>query len=110
MAQEVLQLNHFFHDIHMEKGTPVCIIGKAIQNKFFSEENPIGQKIKCGNTWLTILGVLEKRLATKENLESLGIRDYNSDVYIPVSTALIRFKNRAFVSQKDLKEGNISFI
>ena len=31
-----------------------------------------------------------------------GIRDYNSDIYIPISTALLRFQNRALVNKKDL--------
>ena len=91
-----------FHDEHMEGGKPVCIIGYNIQTKFFSGSNPIGQKIKCGNTWLTIIGVLERRVASKESLKNLGIRDYNSDVYIPVSTALLRFKNRALVNKNDI--------
>lgn len=97
-----LGLGNFFHDTHLEGGKQVCIIGKNIQNTFFSAENPIGQQIKCGNTWLTIIGVLDKRLATKENIKSLGIRDYNSDVYVPISTALLRFKNRALVTKQDI--------
>lgn len=96
----------FFHEQHIEHGKPVCIIGKSIQKKFFSDENPIGKSIKCGNTWLKIIGVLERRNASKENLESLGIRDYNSDVYIPISTALLRFKNRALVNRSDIKRGD----
>ncbi|MEM9820762.1 MAG: ABC transporter permease [Bacteroidota bacterium] len=94
----------YFHQLHMEGGKPVCIIGKTIQNKFFNEEDPIGKKIKCGKTWLTIIGVLEKRIASKESLSNLGIRDYNSDVYVPISTALLRFKNRAYVSSADLAD------
>ncbi len=93
---------HDFHPSHLEKGQPVCIIGKNVKAKFFSEEDPIGQQIKCGNTWLTVIGVLEKRLASRESLNSLGIRDYNSDVYIPVTTALLRFRNRSLVNQDDL--------
>jgi putative ABC transport system permease protein len=96
----------FFHEQHIEQGKPVCIIGKSIQKKFFSDENPIGKKIKCGNTWLKIIGVLERRNASKENLESLGIRDYNSDVYVPISTALLRFKNRALVTRSDIKRSD----
>ena len=95
-----------FHQVHLDGGKPVCIIGKTIQNKFFNEENPIGRKIKCGKTWLTIIGVLEKRIASKESLSNLGIRDYNADVYIPISTALLRFKNRAYVSQADLVDNS----
>ncbi|MFT6707276.1 MAG: putative ABC transport system permease protein [Flavobacteriales bacterium] len=101
-----LESGRLFHDKHMEGGRPVCIIGKNIQKQFFSEEDPVGQKIKCGNTWLTIIGILEKRVATKENLENLGIRDYNSDVYIPVSTALLRFENRAYYSKADIKQSD----
>lgn len=95
----------FFHDRHIEDGTAVCVIGKNIQTRFFSQENPVGQKIKCGNTWLTIIGVLEKRIASDQSIEKLGIRDYNADVYVPVSTALLRFKNRAVISKKDLDDG-----
>ena len=97
-----LEAGRFFHESHMAGGRPVCIIGKNISTRFFKQEDPIGQKIKCGNTWLTIVGVLEKRQATKESLIDLGIRDYNSDIYIPVTAALLRFKNRALVSKSDL--------
>ena len=96
----------FFSEPHLEHGKPVCIIGKSIQSKFFSEDSPLGKKIKCGNAWLTVIGVLERRNDSKEDLESLGIRNYNSDVYIPISTALLRFKNRALVNRSDIKRGN----
>ena len=95
-----------FHDLHLEHGRPVCIIGKNIRNKFFPEEDPLGQQIKCGATWLRIVGVLEGREASAESLKDLGIRDYNSDIYIPVTTALLRFKNRALVTKDDLGEQN----
>lgn len=93
-----------FHKIHMEGGKPVCIIGRNVQTKFFPKEDPLGKYIKCGKTWLKIIGVLEKRVAREESLQSLGIRDANSDVYVPVKTALLRFKNRAKVTQADLKQ------
>ena len=93
-----------FHDLHMEEGKPVCIIGKSIERRFFNDGNAIGKKIKCGNVWLTVIGILDKRIATKESLANLGIRDYNSDIYIPVTTALLRLKNRALVNKRDIKE------
>lgn len=96
----------YFHEQHLKSGASVCIIGKNIQTKFFSQLNPIGQRIKCGNTWLTVIGVLEKRQTSREALSSLGIRDYNADVYIPVTTALLRFKNRAIVTSNDIGRNN----
>jgi putative ABC transport system permease protein len=91
-----------FHEQHFEAGRPVCIIGKDVQSSFFSGADPIGQKIKCGNTWFTVIGVLEKRNAGKESLENLGIRDYNADVFIPITTALLRFENRAVITKDDI--------
>lgn len=97
-----LESGRYFHDLHLNEGRPVCIIGSHIRKKFFSQTDPIGEQIKCGNTWLTIVGVLEKRIASEESLESLGIRDYNTDVYIPLQTALIRFQDRAYAHMKDI--------
>jgi len=92
-----------FHANHFDSGQPVCIIGKSIESKFFSEIDPIGKKIKCGNVWLTIIGVLSRRLASEESLQKLGIRDYNMDVYIPINTALIRIENRSMVDKGDIE-------
>ncbi len=95
-----------FSDFHLEHGQPVCIIGQDIKTRFFSEEAALGSKIKCGNTWLTIIGVLKRRSASDESLASLGIRDYNSDVYIPISTALLRFEDRSLVSKADIQRND----
>jgi putative ABC transport system permease protein len=99
-----LAAGEFFHHKHIEGGKPVCIIGNHVKIKFFPEEDPVGQWIKCGTSWMKIIGVLEKRVANKESLESLGIRDYNSDVYIPVSTAMLRMENRARITAADIKQ------
>ncbi len=93
----------FFHEIQMEGGHPVCIIGQSVRIKFFPETDPVGQYIKTGTAWMKIIGVLEKRIASKESLENLGIRDYNNDVYMPVSTALLRLENRAKVTSDDIQ-------
>ena len=95
-----------FHGIHLEEGKSVCIIGKKVQMKFFGANNPIGQKIKCSNTWLTVIGVLEQRSASKTSLASLGIRDYNADVYIPVQTALLRFGDRGRITANKIGNNN----
>ena len=93
----------FFHQKQLDGGKPVCVIGQNVRKRFFPETDPIGEYIKCGMTWMKIIGVLEKRSASKESLVSLGIRDYNSDVYIPVKTALLRITDRARVTSDDIK-------
>lgn len=93
-----LRLEHgtFFHHVHQQEGDPVCIIGQDIQRKFFSQGDPIGKRIKAGQTWLRIIGVMERRIFKESQLENLGIRDYNQDIYVPLKTALVRFKDRSY--------------
>ena len=95
-----------FTDYHLREGSAVCIIGKRIQSKYFQGQDVIGKKIKCGHNWLTVVGVLANRIALQENLDNLGLRDYNSDVYIPLNTSLIRFANRAKIESSDIKRNN----
>ncbi len=95
---------NYFHQLHLLGGKPVCVIGKHIQTLFFPEEDPIGKKIKCRDTWLTIIGVLQKRNASQKSLKQLGIRDYNSDVYVPIKTALLRFEDRAKITKDDINQ------
>lgn len=96
-----------FNDQQLIKGSPVCIIGKSIQTKFFPTENPLGKSIKCGPNWLTIIGVLEERIISESSIAKLGIRDFNMDVYTPIKTVLIRYENRDLVTKSMLAQTNI---
>lgn len=95
-----------FNTQQLKKGSPVCIIGKGIQTKFFTSEDPIGKKIKVGSHWLQIVGVLEERVISEKSIENLGIRDYNMDVYAPIKTVLIRYKNRSLITNARLTAAN----
>jgi len=81
----------------------VCLIGRNVKARFFPDANPIGQSLKCGNTWLTVVGVLEGRAISEASMQKLSIRNLNVDVYIPVKTALLRYKNRSRVTVEDIK-------
>jgi putative ABC transport system permease protein len=84
-------------------GAPVCIIGYAIKSKFFPTENPIGKSIKVGHHWLKIVGLLDERLVSKNSISKLGIRDFNMDIYIPLQSFLIRYKNRDKITAEQLR-------
>jgi putative ABC transport system permease protein len=84
-------------------GAPVCIIGHAIRTKFFPTENPIGKSIKVGQQWLKIVGVLSERIVSESSIAKLGIRDFNMDVYAPLQTILIRYKNRDRITAEALR-------
>lgn len=83
-----------FSEEHKKLGAPVCIIGYGIKAKFFPVDNPIGKSIKVGQHWLTIIGVLEERKVSSNSVSKLGIRDFNMDIYTPLETVLIRYRDR----------------
>jgi len=99
-----LQQGQMFSKEQMEMGKSVCIIGPVIKTKFFKDQNPIGQSIKCGTIWLEVIGVLENRNLTKDASENLDISDYNNTIYAPIQTLLLRIYNRSVV--KPGSEGN----
>ncbi|MDQ3192518.1 MAG: ABC transporter permease [Bacteroidota bacterium] len=98
-----LEQGIIFNQQQIINGEQVCVIGKGIQTKFFSKENPIGKYIKCGSVWLKVVGVLEERVITESSISRLGIRNYNMDVYTPVKTLLIRFKNRSLITKANIQ-------
>jgi putative ABC transport system permease protein len=92
-----------FTEKHLRLGSQVCIIGQGIKSRFFPIENPIGKSIKVGQHWLTIIGVLDERLVSKASISKLGIRDFNMDVYAPLQTVLVRYRNRDLVTTESIR-------
>jgi putative ABC transport system permease protein len=98
-----LSEGQLFNDGQRKAGSPVCIIGYGIRTKFFPTENPIGKSIKVGPHWLTIVGVLGERAVSSTSISKLGIRDFNMDVYAPLQTILIRYKNRDLITAEGIR-------
>jgi len=98
-----------FSNIQLKNAFPVCIIGKKIEKKLFTGESAIGKKIKVKDVWLQVIGVIEEKLISESAQENLGIRDLNLDVYIPIKTFLVRFKDRKIISDKpiDFESGGV---
>ena len=101
-----LDRGQLFSRMNMDLALPVAVIGHAIKTRFFPKEDPIGGRIKCGHLWLTVIGVLKERRVTKENIQHLGLRDFNYDVYTPVNTLLLRYKNRTLVTKLDVQRAS----
>lgn len=98
-----LYSGNYFLEQQVLNAAPVCIIGYGLGAKFFPGEDPIGQRIKCGPLWFTIVGVLQNRTQNIESLEKLGIRDYNMDVFIPAQSMLVRYKDNLKLTSEDIQ-------
>ncbi len=92
-----------FTSLHFEQAMPVAIIGYGVRARFFPGEDPIGKKIKAGNVWFTVVGVLQERPLTSSQIENLGIRDYNLDIFAPAESVLLRYGNRSVVTNRDVQ-------
>lgn len=93
-----------FTDDQRMVGSPVCIIGQSIRTRFFPTENPIGKNIKVGPHWLSIIGVMKERFVSENSISKLGIRDFNMDIYVPLNTMLIRYKDRDKLTATDVRQ------
>lgn len=94
---------NFFSDFQLKNAQPVCIIGSKVATKFFNTEDPVGKEIKCGNNWLKIVGVLNNKNVDEGNMQKLSIRNVDLEIYTPVKTFLLRYKNRGLVTISGLK-------
>lgn len=86
-----------FTTSQVNDGFPVCIIGNNIYNVFFNHENSVGKFIKCGQVWLKVIGVVERRDFTASASDEMGISSTDNKIFIPVRTMLMRFKNRSLI-------------
>jgi putative ABC transport system permease protein len=92
-----------FAEAHFNGAAPVAIIGQGVKSRFFTTENPIGRTVKVGSQHLSVIGVLEDRKVSSETAKRLGIRDAAMDVYVPLPTMLLRFRNRGEVTQAEME-------
>lgn len=99
-----LENGKFYTRDQMENGFPVCIIGDNIKQTFFNQENPIGKNIKCGQIWLKVIGVVERRDFTASASDEMGIASTDNKIFVPAKTLIMRFKNRSLVRADEVEE------
>lgn len=103
-----LESGTLFHNQHIKEGYPVCIIGNNIKNVFFNQEYPVGKYIKCGQIWLQVIGVIEKRSFVGTGGGTMAISSTDNSIIIPVKTMLLRFRNRALIRGDQIKLASLA--
>ena len=89
----------FFNFEDIEDAKRVCALGNGIKRKLFLFRNPLGEKVKIGDQWFTVVGVLEEKSITSSRESGLTVRDMNEDIYIPITAALKRFSRKSQESE-----------
>jgi len=76
-----------------------AVLASETAATLFPIENPIGQSIKLGSDYYTVIGVTKTRAASAAIGGSLAGQDFNKDVYIPLSTCRLRFGDKILNSR-----------
>ncbi|WP_372758084.1 ABC transporter permease [Mariniflexile sp.] len=104
-----IEKGKIFSDYQLNNALPVCVIGKKVEKKLFTGESALGKQIKVRDVWLIVVGVIEEKLISDKAQEDLGIRDLNQDIYIPIKTFLVRYRDRKIITDKQ-EEANGGFV
>ena len=64
---------------------------------FSIRKNPVGKFIKCGQIWLKIIGVIEKRSFVGTGGGTMAISSTDNKIIIPVKTMLLRYRNKGLI-------------
>ena len=80
----------------------VCVLGEAVRRELFGSQGCVGQVVFLGPAPYVIVGVMAPRHMVEGKVKALSVADYNSDIYVPVTTAVLTFARERYSS--DLTE------
>jgi putative ABC transport system permease protein len=111
---EYLTLNHlrvahgrFLADCDVEQVENVAVLGHKTAQVLFPYEDPLGQTVQIGADFYVVVGQTAERTASAAIGGSLEAREYDSDIYIPLSTLRWRIGDMVMTSRSGSREGEI---
>lgn|GEM_PF-24072 len=81
----------FLRNTDMERRENVAVLAAEVAQRLFPAQDPIEQAVRVGYDYYRVIGVCEPRQATAAIGGSMAAQEYNKDIYIPLSTASLRF-------------------
>ncbi len=79
----------------------ICVLGSRAAADLFGYRDPVGQPVKINDVWFTAVGVLAPQHLEGEAFEGVKLESVDTDIYIPVSTALKMFDFQSLASELD---------
>jgi putative ABC transport system permease protein len=80
----------FLSPLDVTSAKRVAVIGSEVRETLFGFRNPVGQRIRIGDQWFTVVGVMEPKTIRKGRTSVIKLRNVNQDVYVPITTAALR--------------------
>ena len=76
-----------------------AVLAHTTAKTLFPFEDPVGQSVKIGSDYYTVIGVTKERQSSAGIGGSLAAQDFNKDVYIPINTCKVRFGEKIINSR-----------
>jgi putative ABC transport system permease protein len=89
-----IEVGRFFAAHHLESYANVCVLGSEIKEKLFKYENPLNKEIKIEDQWFRVIGILASKKITPAGVKKLGLKDFNMDIYVPITTMFHKLENK----------------
>jgi putative ABC transport system permease protein len=78
----------------------VCLLGVNARRSLFGSSPALGAKLKVGDLWLTVVGVVDvPGGASSTRIEGVEVDDRTNDIFLPLSTALSRLEREPDVAE-----------
>ncbi len=107
MNHLAMSRGRFLTDRDLDRVDNVCIIADGIARQLFPFEDPIGKSLQVEDAFYVIIGQTASRTPSASIGGSLEGRDYNYDVYIPLSTFRVRIGDLVITARSGSREGEI---
>ena len=89
-----IEQGRFLTEADNEQYQNYAVLARETAETLFPYEDPIGESVKLGTDYYTVIGVTSERASTAGIGGSLAAQDFNKDVYIPLNTCRLRFGER----------------
>lgn len=97
----------FLTDADDRHGENVAVLANDAASDLFPFADPIGRTIQVGSDFYTVVGTTKPRTASAAIGGSLDARDYNRDIYIPLTTLRKRIGDQVVTARSGSMEGEI---
>lgn len=91
----------WFNEDDVAEFKQVVVLGGQSAKLLFPKGNALGQKIKINHLWMEVVGILESKLLTKDSFQGVKLGGNDERIFLPLQTALKRFKFRDLSSEID---------
>ena len=76
----------FVTDRDRRTGETVCVLSDGVRETLFGFEDPIGGRVRIGEVYYKVVGVMAPRQASAAVGGSLAAQEFDKDIYIPIDT------------------------